>query len=248
MIISTSRPYFAPFPGFFYQANLCDIFVILDTVQFPRGSSWITRNRFKNDQGTLWMTIPVWKKGLGLQRIDEVRICHEDRQAQKKMLSLKQAYANAPYLTEHLQFAENLFSTAFDRLIDFNMAIIGHLMLYLGVDTEIRRLSELNIKTGGDILPVEICRFFNASTYVAPAAAGKHLNAVLFEKAGIELRYAKARCCIYPQLWGDFIPNLSALDLLFNCGPKAPEILFSGYQTQSSRPPSGFAALGRLAR
>ena len=248
MIISTSRPYFAPYPGFFYQANLCDIFVILDTVQFPRGSTWITRNRFKNDQGTLWMTIPVWKKGLGLQRIDEVRICHEDRQAQKKMLSLKQAYANAPYLTEHLQFAENLFSTAFDRLIDFNMAIIGHLMLYLGVDTEIRRLSELNIKTGGDYLPIEICRFFDASTYVAPAAAGKHLNAALFEKAGIELRYAKARSCIYPQLWGDFIPDLSAFDLLFNCGPKAREILFSGYQTQSSRPPSGFAALGRLAR
>ena len=227
MIISTSRPYFAPYPGFFYQANLCDIYVILDTVQFPRGSTWITRNRFKNDQGTLWMTIPVWKKGLGLQRIDEVRICHEDRQAQKKMLSLKQAYGNAPYLSDHLQFAENLFSTAFDRLLDFNMAIIDHLMLYLGVDTEIRRLSELNIKTDGDNLPVEICRFFHASTYVAPAAAGKHLNAALFEKAGIELRYAQARSCTYPQLWGDFIPDLSAFDLLFNCGPKAREILFS---------------------
>jgi len=59
MIVSTSRPYFAPFPGFFYLANFCDIFVILDTVRFPRGSTWITRNRFKNDQGTLWLTIPV---------------------------------------------------------------------------------------------------------------------------------------------------------------------------------------------
>jgi len=229
MIISTSRPYFAPFPGFFYQANLCDIFVILDTVQFPRGTTWITRNRFKNDQGTLWMTIPVWKKGLGLQRINDVRICHDDgRQARKQLLSLKQAYAHAPYLSDHLQFAENLFSTAFDRLIDFNMAIIGHLLLNIGVDTEIRRLSELNIKTGGGHLLIEICRFFNASIYMAPAAAGKHLNADLFEKAGIELRYAKARSCIYPQLWGDFIPDLSAFDLLFNCGPKAREIIFSG--------------------
>ena len=101
-------------------------------------------------------------------------------------------------------------------------------MLYLGVDTEIRRLSELNVKTAGDQLLIEICRFFDASTYVAPAAAGKHLNAALFEKAGIELRYAQARSCTYPQLWGDFIPDLSAFDLLFNCGPKAREILFSG--------------------
>lgn len=227
MIISTSRPYFAPYPGFFYQANLCDIFVILDTVQYPRGTTWITRNRFKNDQGILWMTIPVRKKGLGLQRIDDVRICHDGRQAQKHLLSLKQAYAHAPYFSEHLQFTEKLFSTAFDRLIDFNMAIIGHLMLSLGVDTEIRRLSELNIKAGGDHLLIEICRFFNASTYVAPAAAGKHLNADLFEKAGIELRYHKFPSCVYPQLWGDFIPDLSAFDLLFNCGPKAREILFS---------------------
>ena len=227
MIISTSRPYFAPFAGFFYQANLCDIFVILDTVQFPRGTTWITRNRFKNDQGTLWMTIPVWKKGLGLQRIDEVGICPEGRQAQKHLLSLKQAYADAPYLSDHLQFAETIFSTAFDRLIDFNMAIIDHLMLNLGVDTQIRRLSEMNIKAAGDDLLIEICRFFNASTYAAPAAACKHLNAGLFEKAGIELRCVKFPSCVYPQLWGDFIPDLSAFDLLFNCGPKAREILIS---------------------
>ena len=227
MIISTSRPYFAPFPGFFYQANRCDIFVILDTVQFPRRTTWISRNRFKNDQGTLWMTIPVWKKGLGLQRIDDIRICHEGRPTQKFLASLKQAYARAPYLSDHLQFVEYLFSTSFDRLIDFNMAIIDHLMLNLGVDTEVRRLSELNIKTGGDHLLIELCRFFSASTYLAPAAAGKHLNAELFENAGIELRHVKFPSWIYPQLWGDFIPDLSTFDLLFNCGPKAQGILFS---------------------
>jgi len=225
MIISSCRPYFAPFPGFFYQANHCDIFVSLDTVQFPRRTTWITRNRFKNDQGTLWMTIPVWKKGLGLQRIDDIRICHEGRPTQKFLASLKQAYARAPYLSDHLQFVETVFSTGFDRLIDFNMAIIDHLMLNLGVDTEVRRLSELNIKTGGDHLLIELCRFFSASTYLAPAAAGKHLDAGLFEGSGIELRYVKFPSWIYPQLWGDFIPDLSAFDLLFNCGPKAREII-----------------------
>jgi hypothetical protein len=227
MIISTSRPYFAPFPGFFCRVQLCDIFIILDTVQFPRGTTWITRNRFKNDQGTLWMAIPVWKKGLGLQRINEVRICHDGRWAQKHPLSLKHAYDHAPYYSDHLTFVKNLFSPAFDRLIDFNMAIIDHLMLNFGVDTEIRRLAELNINTGGDQLLIDICRFFNASTYLAPAAAGKHLNADLFQRAGIELRYVKFPSWVYPQLWGDFISDLSAFDLLFNCGPKAREIIFS---------------------
>jgi len=225
MIVSTSRPYFAPFAGFFSKARRADVFVILDAVQFPRGTTWITRNRFKNDQGPLWLTVPVWKKGLGLQKIDDVRICHDGRWAYKHLAALKQAYAKAPYFSEHLPFLESLLATRSDRLIDFNLKIIRHLMLNLGVDTEIRRLSELNIKAGADKLLIEICRWFGASVFLAPGAARKYLNSDLFEKAGIELCWVKPRTAVYPQLWGDFIPDLSAFDLLFNCGPKARDII-----------------------
>lgn len=227
MIITASRPYFAPFPGFFYQAYLADFMVILDDVQFPRGTTWISRNRFKNDQGTWWMTIPVWKKGLGLQDIDDVRICREGRWARKHLAGLQHAYTNAPYFAEHGQFLENLFKSGFDRLIEFNLMIIRHLMLYLGVDTEIRRLSELKIQAAGERLPIEICRHFGASDYLAPAAAARYLDAGTFDKAGIQLHTVKARHLVYPQLWGDFIPDLSAFDLLFNCGPKARDILLA---------------------
>jgi hypothetical protein len=225
MIITASRPYFAPYAGFFHRVHLADIFVLLDDIQFPRGTTWITRNRFKNDQGTWWMTIPVWKKGLGLQKTNEVRICHEGRWAHKYLAGLQQAYANAPYFADHLQFLAKSFATGLDRLFDFNLRIMRHLMLNLGIDTELRQLSELNIQAAGDHLLIEICRFFDASVYLAPATAGKYLKPHLFEKAGIELRYVKPRSPVYPQLWSDFIPDLSTFDLLFNCGPKAREIL-----------------------
>jgi hypothetical protein len=225
MIITTSRPYFAPFPGFFFKALLADILIILDDVQFPRGTTWITRNRFKNDQGTWWMTIPVRKKGRGLQNINDVRICREGRWAHKHLTGLKHTYANAPYFAEHMQFLANIFANGSDRLIDFNLMIIRHLMLNLGVDTEIRRLSELNIQAAGDRLLIEICRYFDASAYLAPGVAARHLNADLFEKAGIELRPVNPRSPVYPQLWGKFIPDLTSFDLLFNCGPKACDIM-----------------------
>jgi len=230
MIVSTSRPYFAPFPGFISRVYLSDVFVILDQVQFPRGTTWITRNRFKNDQGTHWMTIPVWKKGLGLQKINDVRICHDSQLLTKHLKSLKQAYANAPYLSEHLNFLTHLFSTGFERLIDFNMALLKHLMLYLGADTEIKLLSDLNLRDRGPSLPIEISRYFKAASYLAPGAAGKYLDRNLFEKAGIELTDHKPKPCVYPQLWGEFIPDLSALDLLLNCGPKAREIMLAACQ------------------
>ena len=227
MIVTTSRPYFAPFPGFFHRMHLADILVILDNVQFPRGTTWITRNRFKNDQGTWWMTIPVWKKGLGLQQIDQVRICREGRWTRKYLAGLKHSYANAPYFQEHLLFLENTFQTGSERLIDFNLTMMRHLMLNLALDTELRRLSELNIQAAADHLLIEICRFFNASGYLAPAAAGKYLKAHLFKKAGIELLYVKPSTPVYPQLWKEFIPDLSTFDLLFNCGPKSQDILLA---------------------
>jgi hypothetical protein len=131
MIISANQPYFAPFPGFFTKALLSDVLVILDEVQFPRGTTWISRNRFKNDQGELWLTIPIWKKGLGEQNINRVRICYEGRWLRKHLESLKTAYGNAPYLGDHLRFLEELFVSRFDKLIDLNLALIRYLLDYL---------------------------------------------------------------------------------------------------------------------
>jgi hypothetical protein len=227
MIVSANQPYFAPFAGFFYKVHCSDVFVILDGVQFPRGTTWITRNRFKNDQGTLWMTIPVWKNGLGLQRIDEVRICHEGPWARKHLAGLKQAYANAPYLSDHLDFMGKMFSAGFERILDLNLAVIRYLMRYLGIEMKMLLLSELGLKQRGDQLLIDICRHLGASTYLAQSAAQKYLNSDLFRKAGIRLKYFSPSACIYPQLWGDFIPNLSTFDLALNCGPKAREILFA---------------------
>ncbi len=227
MIVSTSRPYFAPSPGFFSRVYHSDIFIILDNVQFPRGTTWITRNRLKNDQGTLWMTVPVWKKGLGLQKLNDVRICHDSHLQAKHLKSLKQGYGNAPYFSEHLPFLNYIFSAGVERLLDFNIAIFRHLMLYMGVDTEIRLLSELNISVIGETLPIEICQYFKASSYLAPGAAGNYLNPRVFENAGVELVLHKPKPCVYPQLWGNFLPDLSAFDLIFNCGPRARAIMLA---------------------
>jgi hypothetical protein len=225
MILSAAQPYFAPFPGFFYKAHLSHVFVILDEVQFPRGTTWITRNRFKNNQGTLSVTVPVWKKGLGLQPINAVRIYREGRWEVKHLESLKNAYARAPYFEEHGAFISYLFSGAFEKLLDLNMAIIHHLLEHLEVHTRVVLLSELNIPETGERRLVEICKRLDASRFLAQGAAKKYLNAALFQEAGIALDFVTPPSPVYPQLWGDFIPNLSAFDLVFNCGPKAPEIM-----------------------
>jgi hypothetical protein len=225
MIVSANQPYFAPFPGFFYKALRSDVFVLLDDVQFPQGTTWITRNRFKSDQGTLWMTVPVWKRGLGLQKISDVRVCHEGRWARKHLESLKKSYGKAPYFSDHLNFFQELFASGNDKIFDLNLEIIKYLFAALGIDTRIILLSELGIEARGNRLLVELCRKWEATRYLAQHTAGKHLDADLFQEAGIRIEFFKSPSPIYPQLWGNFISNLSAFDLLFNCGPKSRDIL-----------------------
>lgn len=225
MILSANQPYFFPFPGFFYKAYLSDVFVILDDVQFPRGTTWITRNRFKNDQGSLWLTVPVKKKGLGLQKIDAIRICYDGRWPRKHLESLKNAYSRAPYFKVHLDFLEALCSTKFEKLIDLNLRIIRYFLQQLKIETQVVLSSELGIRSTGDKRLIEICREMGASRFLAQSPAQKYLDADRFADAGIRLAQFKPPLLVYPQLWGSFIPNLSLLDLIFNCGPKGRDIM-----------------------
>jgi len=225
MIVAVNQPYFCPYPGFFYKAFLADVLVLLDDVQFPQQTTWLSRNRFKNDQGTLWMTIPVWKKGLGRQQINQVKVSYEGRWIRKHPESLRSFYVNAPYLAEHLDFMEKIFSARPERLIDLNLAIIRYLLNSLQVETRLVLLSELGVKAQGTRLFVDICQALSASIFLAQTQAEKYHEADLFRLNGIEARYFRYLAPVYPQLWGDFIANLSTFDLICNCGPKAREII-----------------------
>jgi hypothetical protein len=225
MIISANQPYFAPNPGFFTKALHSDVLVILDDVQFPHGTTWISRNRFKNDQGELWLTIPVWKKRLGEQKINRVKICYEGRWLYKYLKRLKNAYGNAPYLEEHLKFLEELFASRSERLIDLNLAIIRYLLDCLQIQTRLVLLSELGVTARGTQVVIEVCQAMGATSFLAQSQARKYLDPHLFQQEGIDLRFFKYIAPVYPQLWGVFLANLSTLDLVLNCGPKAPDIL-----------------------
>jgi hypothetical protein len=95
----------------------------------------------------------------------------------------------------------------------------------LQIETKLVLLSELGIKARGTQLLIEISRALGASTFLAQSQAQKYLDANLFQESEIKLRLFKYVAPVYPQLWGDFLANLSTFDLVFNCGPKAPEIL-----------------------
>jgi hypothetical protein len=225
VIVATHQPIFLPWPGFFYKASNADHLVLLDDVQFPRGRSWLTRNRLKNEKGELWLRVPVLRKGRGLQTIRLVEIQNEKPWRRKHLTSIRQNYVHAPYFDDYLPGIEKVYRENHRLLTDFTTDLISFLMRALSLQNPVIRQSELGATGKGTDLLIEICRILGADRFLTLPGAEKYIDERAMRKHGVEIVRARFRPPAYPQLWGDFIYNLSTLDLLLNCGPKGREIV-----------------------
>ena len=52
-----------------------------------------------------------------------------------------------------------------------------------------------------------------------------YLDHELFNEVGIAVEYMDYEKCEYPQLYGEFTPFVSALDLLANCGQEGRDVI-----------------------
>ncbi len=71
---------------------------------------------------------------------------------------------------------------------------------------------------------IELVRAVGGTGYLSGRGGQRYQDASRFRAAGIELVYTDFQHPTYQQLWGQFEPNLSALDLLFCRGPGAAEL------------------------
>jgi hypothetical protein len=225
MIVTTHQPIFLPWPGFFHKAAHADCMVLLDDVQFPQGRTWLTRNRLKNEKGELWLTVPVLKKGRGLQTIRRVEIYQEREWRRKHLGSMEQNYVHAPYFPDYFPGIEKIYRNDHTALAEFTSELIVFLLQALSLPVKVLRQSEMGIAGGGTDLLLRICKHLGADRFLALSPAEKYIDHDMMRENGIGIVRANFRPPVYPQLWGNFIYNLSALDLLLNCGPKSRQIV-----------------------
>jgi WbqC-like protein family len=131
--------------------------VLLDHVQFPRGHTWLTRNRLKSDKGELWVTVPVWRKARGMQRVCDVQICRERNWQFKHLRSIREQYANAPYLQEFFQQINQIYARNHDHLINLNVDLIRFLWKAFRMKTSLILQSDLGISGKASELLISIC-------------------------------------------------------------------------------------------
>ena len=226
MIVACHQPNYLPWPGFFYKMMACNAFVLMDSCQFPLGRSFINRNRIKTPLSRfLWLTVPVKRKGRSLQNINEAQIDNEIDWQRRHLGALIHFYAKAPYFNEYIDFFRALYGKKWDKLITLNFEIINFFKKLLRVDTKLYFLSELGVEGSGSSLLVNVLRRLDADAYLSIYNSRKYIDEALFKKEGIKVRYYNFKPPVYPQLWGEFLYNLSIIDLVLNCGEKAKEII-----------------------
>jgi hypothetical protein len=218
------QPSYLPWLGYFAQMHRSDVFVVYDDVQYDK-HSWRNRNRIKTAGGAQWLTVPVLTRGKDLPSNREVEIDNRQAWRRKHLLSLEQSYARAPFFGEYLGTFQDLLGREWRRLLDLNLACLNALAGLLRLRSPVRLASELGVPGRSTERLVGICRALGADRLFEGAAGRDYLDEAAFARAGIALEYQDYRHPVYPQLHGDFVPFLSVVDLLFNCGPRSLEVL-----------------------
>ena len=146
--------------------------------------------------------------------------------ARKHVTSVRQAYARAPFLAQYVPALEALLERRWERLVDLDIACVGLMAEWFGLQPRIERASALGIDGDRTGRLVNICRHFGATRYLSGDSAQAYLDVAAFEAQGIAVEWQRYTHPTYPQLHGPFVPYLSAIDLVLNCGSEAPLIAF----------------------
>lgn len=222
MIVSIHQPQYLPWIGFFHKVAQSDVFVLLDDAEYSK-NDFFNRNKMKNSQGWMWLTVPVhYESGAAIM---DIRADSALQWEAKHWKSLRTSYNRAPFFTQYAPFLEEFYSRRYEWLIDVVLPSLTWLLRELSVDVKIVRSSELGIGGKGTGRLIGICRSVGGNCYLSGVGGRQYVDEAQFATAGIELRYQEFIHPVYPQLFGEFIPGMSIVDLLFNCGDEAKSLV-----------------------
>jgi len=218
------QPSYLPWLGYFEQIYRSDVFVFYDDVQFDK-HGWRNRNRIKTATGWLWMTVPVLTEGYFGKNVHEIQIDNNLPWARKHLKAIETNYRKAPYYQDYIDSFRDIYSKRWQYIAELDIEFVKLICGLLGINRKFVRSKDLKVKGERSERLLEICRLFDARIYYSGESAKDYLNAKLFADAGIEVKYQHYDHPVYSQLYGEFIPFLSIVDLLFNCGSESLGIL-----------------------
>ncbi len=223
MLVGIHQLHYLPWLRYFEKIARSDVFVVLDSIQYNK-NGWQNRNRIKGPQGAVLLTVPV-RAGYQ-QRLDEVQINNASPWRKKHWRGIVQCYGKTPFFDHYAPVLEETYAQSWESLNTLNRHMLHLFVDALGIDTRIVYASDLDAPGEATERLVQLVQAVSGTQYYSGAfALEAYLDAKVLAEAQIELVLQEWRAPVYPQRYGAFIPDLSILDLLMNCGPDALSII-----------------------
>jgi len=223
-ILVAHQPEFLPYLGNIAKATMGDVYLILDTVQFVK-EHWQSRNRIRisGQGGWQWLIIPLKDVAKHMMPSNEVVIAG-DHWKKKHLNAIRLSYGKAPFFRDFFPGIEEIYNREHVMLVDFLMDIIRFAFQSFRIGVPVYKTSEL-ISMGYTItgikseLIITMCRSVGANTFVFGRDGKTYIEKETFFRENIDFVFQDFHHPEYPQIHGgEFIPYMSFIDLLFNCG------------------------------
>lgn len=223
MIVAVHQPQYLPWIGYFDKIRRADVFCYLNDVQYKK-NEWQNRNRIKTAQNWQWLTVPV--RYHFPEKISEVRVNNTTRWSKKHLQALKTNYNRATYFKAYFSIFEDIFSRKWEFLSELNIHLIERLKDTLQMQEKKTTISsELMLREDPTDRLIDICKALGADTYLAGQGGANYMDATRFVENGLKVIVQDFKHPVYPQLFKDFEPHMSIVDLLFNCGPESLKVI-----------------------
>lgn len=215
MIVSIHQPDYIPYIGYFYKVSQSKKFIFLDDAQYSNDNmhQW---NRIKTPQGECRLKVPIEHK-FG-DKINEVRTRDELKWKEKHLKTITMNYSKSKYFHDYFQTFRELILSDYNNLAEMNITINKWICNQFGFNIEFYQTSNMDIHTAKEERVIDLCTALEADVYISGNGARAYQIDEHFSERGVKLQYTDYRPIEYPQLWKEFLPNMSVIDYIFNCG------------------------------
>jgi hypothetical protein len=225
---------YIPWRGYFDIMHDADVFVFYDDVQYTV-NDWRNRNRVKTANGVVWLTIPVG--GQNDRRICDVEI--RDRSWMRKhWMTIEQSYHRAPGFSRYRDFFRDFYTRSWASLSLLNQTMIRAIAAdLLGIRTQLMDSRDFVLCGARSDRLLLLLQRIGATDYISGPAAKSYLDADAYAQAGVRVQWKDySDYPEYPQLHGDYAPDLSIVDLLMNCGDAASQYIWGHREAAAALP------------
>jgi hypothetical protein len=223
-VVAIHQPNFFPWLGYVDMIVRSDVFVFLDHVQFPKtGGIWSNRVRLRVSGEARWVTAPIRRAFHGVMSINQIVWADAQPWREKLLKTLRTNYGRAPYFHETMELIVPLVQQSESNLARYNMHAGQAISTHLGIGHGHCVISsELDVDGEGTDLLIDITLKTGGTAYLCGGGAEGYQDDERFTAAGVELVYQGFVHPVYAQTGGgNFVPGLSIIDAMMNCGRTA---------------------------